>query len=185
MQVPRSCWRSCAACWRKQARIPARPTEAIWRKSEASARASVSSDERARPKQFGEIGKACFGRSGEWVARQMTEAFPWDTAPRYLVRDRDAVYCLVVRRRLRALGIRDRSTAPRSPWQNAYVERLIGSAKARMPRWDREDSPIRVGSRLNALSATVIHAPGSGDSNQIVVVGTRTFSSVPCGVGPR
>jgi transposase InsO family protein len=59
----------------------------------------------------------------------MTDAFPWDTAPRYLVRDRDAVYGPVVRRRLRALGIRDRPTAPRSPWQNAYVERLIGSVR--------------------------------------------------------
>jgi len=59
----------------------------------------------------------------------MTEAFPWDTAPRYLVRDRDAVYGHVVKRRLRALGIWDRPTAPRSPWQNAYVERLIGSVR--------------------------------------------------------
>ena len=67
--------------------------------------------------------------TAEWVARQMTEAFPWDTAPRYLVRDRDAVYGYVVRHRLRALGIRDRPTAPRSPWQNAYVERLIGSVR--------------------------------------------------------
>jgi transposase InsO family protein len=67
--------------------------------------------------------------TAEWVARQMIEAFPWDTAPRYLVRDRDAVYGLAVRRRLRGLGIRDRPTAPRSPWQNAYVERLIGSAR--------------------------------------------------------
>jgi transposase InsO family protein len=67
--------------------------------------------------------------TAEWVARQMTEAFPWDTAPRYLVRDRDAVYGHVVRRRLRALGIRDRPTAPRSPRQNAYVERLIGSVR--------------------------------------------------------
>jgi transposase InsO family protein len=67
--------------------------------------------------------------TAEWVARRMAEAFPWDTAPRYLVRDRDAVYGHVVRRRLRALGIRDRPTAPRSPWQNAYVERLIGSAR--------------------------------------------------------
>jgi transposase InsO family protein len=67
--------------------------------------------------------------TAEWVARQVTEAFPWDTAPRYLVRDRDAVYGHVVRRRLRTLGIRDRPTAPRSPWQNAYVERLIGSAR--------------------------------------------------------
>jgi transposase InsO family protein len=65
----------------------------------------------------------------EWVARQMAEAFPWDTAPRYLVRDRGTVYGHVVRRRLRALGIRDRPTAPRSPWQNAYVERLIGSVR--------------------------------------------------------
>jgi transposase InsO family protein len=59
----------------------------------------------------------------------MAEAFPWDTAPRYLVRDRGTVYGHVVRRRLRALGIRDRPTAPRSPWQNAYVERLIGSVR--------------------------------------------------------
>ena len=67
--------------------------------------------------------------TAEWVARQITEAFPWDTAPRYLMRDRDAVYGHVVRQRLRALGIRDRPTAPRSPWQNAYVERLIGSVR--------------------------------------------------------
>ena len=59
----------------------------------------------------------------------MSEACPWETAPRYLVRDRDGVYSRVVRRRLRALGIRDRPTAPRSPWQNAYVERLIGSVR--------------------------------------------------------
>jgi transposase InsO family protein len=67
--------------------------------------------------------------TAEWVARQMTEAFPWETAPRYLVRDRDGVYGPVVRQRLRALGIRDRPTAPRSPRQNAYVERLIGSVR--------------------------------------------------------
>ena len=67
--------------------------------------------------------------TAEWVARQMTEAFPWDTAPKYLVRDRDAVYGHVVKRRLRALGIRDRPTTGRSPWQNAYVERLIGSVR--------------------------------------------------------
>src|SRR6516162_10337969 len=59
----------------------------------------------------------------------MIEAFPWDTAPRYLVRDRNAVYGHVVRRRLGTLGIRDRPTAPRLPWQNGYVERLIGSIR--------------------------------------------------------
>src|SRR5215472_19184365 len=67
--------------------------------------------------------------TAEWVALQMTEAFPWDTAPRYLVRDRDGVYGHVVRRSLHALGIRDRPTAPRSPRQSAYVERLIGSVR--------------------------------------------------------
>ena len=67
--------------------------------------------------------------TAEWAAQQIIEAFPWDAAPRYLVRDRDAVYGPVVRKRLRALGIRDRPTAPRSPWQNAYVERLIGSIR--------------------------------------------------------
>ena len=67
--------------------------------------------------------------TAEWVARQMVEAFPWDEAPRYLVRDRDAVYGAVVRRRRRGLGIRDRPVAPRSPWQNGHVERLIGSIR--------------------------------------------------------
>jgi transposase InsO family protein len=67
--------------------------------------------------------------TAEWVARQMTETFPWDSAPGYLVRDRGAVYGGIVRQRLRALGIRDRPTAPRSPWQNAHVERLIGSIR--------------------------------------------------------
>jgi transposase InsO family protein len=67
--------------------------------------------------------------TAEWIARQVVEAFPWEGAPRYLLRDRDAVYGEVVRRRLRGLGIRDRPTAPRSPWQNGYVERLIGSTR--------------------------------------------------------
>ena len=65
--------------------------------------------------------------TAEWVARQITEAFPWDEAPGYLIRDRDRIYGAVVRRRLRAMGIRDRPTAPASPWQNGFAERLIGS----------------------------------------------------------
>ena len=67
--------------------------------------------------------------TAEWVARQVVEAFPWDQAPTYFVRDRDGVYGAVVKRRLRGLGIRDRPIAPSSPWQNAYVERLIGSIR--------------------------------------------------------
>lgn len=67
--------------------------------------------------------------TADWIARQITEAFPWDEAPRYLVRDRDASYGHAVARRLAAMGIRDRPTAPRSPWQNGHVERLIGSIR--------------------------------------------------------
>jgi hypothetical protein len=67
--------------------------------------------------------------TAEWMARQITEAFPWDKAPRYLIRDRDRIYGRVVTRRLRAMGIRDRPTAPASPWQTDFVERLIGSIR--------------------------------------------------------
>src|SRR5450830_1715973 len=67
--------------------------------------------------------------SAEWISRQLTEAYGWGQGPRYLVRDRDSIYGDVFIRRLRALGIRDRPTAPRSPWQNGYCERLIGSIR--------------------------------------------------------
>ena len=67
--------------------------------------------------------------TAEWVARQITEAFPWDEAPHYLIRDRDRIYGSVVKRRLRAMGIRDKPTAPASPWQNGLAERLIGSIR--------------------------------------------------------
>jgi transposase InsO family protein len=67
--------------------------------------------------------------TADWIARQITEAFPWEQAPRYLIRDRDASYGHAVRRRLAAMGIRDRPTAPRSPWQNGHAERLIGSIR--------------------------------------------------------
>src|SRR5258708_23495248 len=64
-----------------------------------------------------------------WRSRQITEAFPWDTAPRYLLRDRDASYGQGFRGRVEAMGITEVVTAPRSPWQNAYVERVIGSIR--------------------------------------------------------
>jgi transposase InsO family protein len=67
--------------------------------------------------------------SAHWIARQLTEAYGWQQAPRYIVRDRDCVYGDVVIQRLRAMGIRDRPTSPRSPWQNGYSERLIGSIR--------------------------------------------------------
>ncbi len=67
--------------------------------------------------------------TAEWIAHQITEAFPWSEAPRYLIRDRDRVYGTVVKRRLRAMGIRDKPIAPGSPWQNGFAERLIGSIR--------------------------------------------------------
>jgi len=67
--------------------------------------------------------------TAEWIARQLTEAFPWDEAPHCLIRDRDQIYGAIVTRRLRAMGIRDKPTAPASPWQNGFAERLIGSIR--------------------------------------------------------
>ncbi len=65
--------------------------------------------------------------TAEWIAQEVTEALPWDQVPRYLFRDRDCVYGHAFVKRVRAMGIRDRPTAARSPWQNGHVERLIGS----------------------------------------------------------
>jgi hypothetical protein len=67
--------------------------------------------------------------TAEWIARQLTEAFPWDEAPRYLIRDRDRIYGTIVTRGMRSMGIRDKPTARASPWQNGFAERLIGSIR--------------------------------------------------------
>jgi hypothetical protein len=67
--------------------------------------------------------------TAEWIARQITEAFPWDDAPEYLIRDRDRIYGTITTRRLGAMGVRDKPTAPASPWQNGFAERLIGSIR--------------------------------------------------------
>src|SRR6266403_558767 len=67
--------------------------------------------------------------TAEWIARQITEAFPWDGTPGYMIRDRDRIYGVVVTRRLRAMGIRDKPIAAASPWQNGFAERLIGSIR--------------------------------------------------------
>ena len=64
-----------------------------------------------------------------WVAQQIVEAFADRETPRYLIRDRDGVYGTEVPRRLKSMGIAEVLTAPQSPWQNAYAERLIGSIR--------------------------------------------------------
>ena len=67
--------------------------------------------------------------TAERIARQITDAFPWDEAPDYMIRDRDGSYSQAVTKRLAAMGIRDHPTAPRSPWRNGHAERLIGSIR--------------------------------------------------------
>jgi transposase InsO family protein len=67
--------------------------------------------------------------TADWIARQITDAFPWDEAPEYMIRDRDGCYGQAVTKRLAAMGIRDHPTARRFPWQNGHAERLIGSIR--------------------------------------------------------
>ena len=67
--------------------------------------------------------------TSEWVGQQVVEAFAEREAPRYLIRDRDASYDHEFRRRIQSLGVKEVITAPRSPWQNAFAERLIGSIR--------------------------------------------------------
>ncbi|HTX51879.1 MAG TPA: integrase core domain-containing protein, partial [Candidatus Baltobacteraceae bacterium] len=67
--------------------------------------------------------------TAQWTAQQLVEAFPWDTAPKYLLRDRDAVYGAWFQRRAASLGLEQVLTAPQSPWQNPYVERVVGSIR--------------------------------------------------------
>jgi putative transposase len=63
-----------------------------------------------------------------WTAQQLVQAFPWDSAPHYLLRDRDGIYGRDVVQQLKAMGIQELS-APRTPWQRAYIDRLIGSVR--------------------------------------------------------
>jgi transposase InsO family protein len=67
--------------------------------------------------------------TAQWTAQLVVEAFPWETAPRYLLRDRDRIYSVAFRQRVRNMGMEEVVIAPRSPWQNPYVERLIGSIR--------------------------------------------------------
>ena len=81
--------------------------------------------ERRRPRHFAITANP----TAEWTARQLLEAFPWDSAPRYLLHDRDCIYGEKFRETSRWTGIREVLTAPQSPWQNPYVERFIGSIR--------------------------------------------------------
>ena len=64
-----------------------------------------------------------------WTTQQIVEAFPGDSAPRYLLRDRDSIYGVDFRRRVKGIGITEVLTTPRSPWQNPFAERVIGTIR--------------------------------------------------------
>ena len=78
---------------------------------------------------FGWPAETLCGPTAEWIARQITEAFPWNAAPRYLSVIEIKSTAPVAMRRLRTMGIRDKPIAPGSPWQNGFIERLIGSIR--------------------------------------------------------
>ena len=67
--------------------------------------------------------------TARWTAQQIIEAFPWEEAPRYLLRDRDSIYGNVFQQRMKNMGIKEVRIAPQSPWQNPYAERVIGSIR--------------------------------------------------------
>ncbi len=97
--------------------------------------------------------------TAEWTTRQVIQAFPEETGPRFLVRDRDRIYSERFRHVIDSLGIEDVVTAARSPWQNPYVERLIGSlrppADVTRGRWDDHERVRRFG----RLGIALPHAP--------------------------
>ena len=91
--------------------------------------------------------------TAQWTCQQLREAFPFDQFPPYLLRDRDAIVGLDFRDQVRDMGIEEVLSAPRSPWQRAYVERIIGSIR-------REPRPCDVfgeGSLRRALVAYFDH----------------------------
>jgi putative transposase len=85
----------------------------------------ILSHDRRRPLHFAVTANP----TAEWTARQLLEAFPWDNASQYLLRDRDSIYGEKFCETARWMGIREVLTAPQSPWQNGHVERFIESIR--------------------------------------------------------
>jgi hypothetical protein len=94
------------------------------------------------------------GNVAQWTAQQLVEAFPWETAPRSLLRDCDAVYGVACSSRVQTMGIHEVKTAPRSPWQNPYVERLIGSLHEHPEGLNGRDRSRSMSLRCQPLTGT-------------------------------
>jgi transposase InsO family protein len=115
--------------------------------------------------------------TAEWVTRQLIEACGWERVPKYILRDRDRAYGDAFRRRVRAMGIRDRPTSSRSPWQNAYAERLIGSI-----RRECVDHVVVLGERhFRHVLLSYMNELLQRDPNALVVGQGRADST--CGAG--
>ena len=113
--------------------------------------------------------------TAEWLAQQMVEAFPWGTAPSCLVRDNDGAYGQSFKDRVRAMGIRDRPISPRSPWQNPYVERLIGTL--------RRDCWIPVVAHGDVLGSTRLAKRRQYGYDDGLAYYGPTCTVVPCDLG--
>ena len=118
--------------------------------------------------------------TAEWVAQQIVEAFPWNTAPTDLVRDNDGAYGHAFTRRVRAMGIRDRPIAPRSPWQNPYAERLIGTL-----RCDCLDHILIFGKRHLHRVLTLYSLYYNGDAHAFGAEQGRTARTSYSAIGDR
>ncbi len=120
--------------------------------------------------------------TSEWTAQQIAEAFPWDSAPRYLLHDRDSIYGLVFRQRVRGMAIREVLTAPRSPWQNPYVER-----PDRIHPTGMSGPPNRVQRIVSATHAQIVFRLLPRGAHALVArercPGDQTGSTAGAGVG--
>jgi hypothetical protein len=106
--------------------------------------------------------------TADWPARQISEAFPWDEAPRHLIRDRDSSYGEAFKWRVRAMGIRDHPIAAGCPWQNGYVERLIDPVRVPRSRDHRQcRSPASRDGRVRALLQSCSHTPGTAQGRSL------------------
>ncbi len=119
--------------------------------------------------------------TAEWTAQQLRESFPWETAPRYLLRDRDRIFGQDFVEQVKAMGIKQVLSAPRSPWQRAYVERVIGTIRREcldhMISLQRA-KPVPPPARISGILSSESHARGIGEGQ------SRATADPAAGVGP-
>jgi transposase InsO family protein len=103
--------------------------------------------------------------TAEWTAQQLREAFPWETATRYLLRDRDRIFGADFVEQVKAMGIKQVLAAPRSPWQRAYIERVIGSIRRECLDHVIVWGETGLSGHLRRLLSSESHAPGLAEGH--------------------